>query len=129
MRSVTMVPLWPTRLAMVTIGTSLSLMIETNVWRVPRGSHSSPTLAALAIARNAQRMLPAGSSVPVRVKNTRLLSLHSSPALKRCAAEEPSSRRLYLDRKSVASKDIAIQINWATVSAVMLGCGQRAWTS
>jgi len=48
------------------MGTLLSLMIETNVRRVLRGVQSSPMPAALVMARNARRALPAASSLPVR---------------------------------------------------------------
>jgi hypothetical protein len=45
-----------------------------------------PIPAALVMERNVRRMLPAASSVPVRVQKTRSLSCHAPPALSRWAA-------------------------------------------
>ena len=50
------------------MGTSLSLMIGTNVCRSSLGVQSSPAPAAVVIVRNARRMLPAASGLPFLVQ-------------------------------------------------------------
>jgi hypothetical protein len=52
-------------------GMSLSLMIETKVWRSSLGIQSSPMPAALVIKRKARRTLPAASGLPFLVQKTR----------------------------------------------------------
>jgi len=79
---VTIVLLWPHRSAIVSIGTSLSLRMDTNECLSSRGVQSSPMPAALVMARNARRTLPASSAVPIRVQNARSLSSHASPAMR-----------------------------------------------
>jgi hypothetical protein len=62
---------WPTRSAIFSMGTSLSLMIETKVWRSSLGVQSFPTPAFAVKVRKARRMLPAASGLPFLVQKTR----------------------------------------------------------
>jgi hypothetical protein len=53
------------------MGTSLSLMIETKVWRSSLGVQSFPTPAFAVKVRKDRRMLPAASGLPFLVQKTR----------------------------------------------------------